>query len=232
MAFVAGRVAALVPVLGLVLAIVFSLVRAIPGDPAVVLLGPGATQEQVAALRDQLRLDLPAPLQFVEYVSALARGDLGTSLKTGEPVLREILLRLPATIELTLLATLVAILVGIPLGVACATRANGTLDHALRLVSLVGVSIPAFLLALVLQLVFARQIMGRPFMGPPGIPADRTAILRKGFMDALKDKELLAEADKAKLEITPVDGATIQKLVEDSYKVSPAVAKRAGELLK
>ena len=84
----------------------------------------------------------------------------------------------------------------------------------------------------VLQLVFARQIMGRPFMGPPGIPADRTAMLRKGFMDALKDKELLAEADKAKLEITPVDGATIQKLVEDSYKVSPAVAKRAGELLK
>ena len=85
MRFVAGRLAALVPVLALVLAIVFLLVRAIPGDPAVVLLGPGATQAQIAALRDQLRLDLPAPLQFLEYVAALARGDLGTSLKTGEP---------------------------------------------------------------------------------------------------------------------------------------------------
>ena len=83
MRFVAGRLAALVPVLALVLAIVFLLVRAIPGDPAVVLLGPGATQAQIAALRDQLRLDLPAPLQFLEYVAALARGDLGTSLKTS-----------------------------------------------------------------------------------------------------------------------------------------------------
>jgi ABC-type dipeptide/oligopeptide/nickel transport system permease component len=185
MRFVAGRLAALVPVLALVLAIVFLLVRAIPGDPAVVLLGPGATQAQIVALRDQLRLDLPAPLQFLEYVAALARGDLGTSLKTGEPVLREIMLRLPATIELTVLATIAAVLVGIPLGVVCATRANGPLDHMLRLVSLVGVSVPAFLLALVLQLVFASWLGWLPVSGRTSALALDPPITGFAVFDAL-----------------------------------------------
>ncbi len=84
----------------------------------------------------------------------------------------------------------------------------------------------------ILKLVFARQVMGRPFMAPPNVPADRVAILRKGFMEALKDPELLTEADKAKLEITPVDGEKIQKLVAESYQVSPEIAKKVGELLK
>jgi ABC-type dipeptide/oligopeptide/nickel transport system permease component len=192
MKFIAGRVAALVPVLALVLAIVFSLVRAIPGDPAVVLLGPGATQEQITALRDQLRLDLPAPLQFLDYVSDLARGDLGISLKSGEPVLREILQRLPATIELTVLATLVAVAIGIPLGVVCATRANGPLDHALRLVSLVGVSIPAFLLALVLQLVFASWLGWLPVSGRTSALIVETPITGFAIIDALLRGDLAA----------------------------------------
>ena len=185
MRFVAGRLAALVPVLALVLAIVFLLVRAIPGDPAVVLLGPGATEAQIAALRGQLRLDLPAPLQFLEYLAALARGDLGLSLKTGEPVLREILLRLPATVELTVLATLAAVLAGIPLGVVCAIRANGPLDHALRLVSLVGVSVPAFLLALVLQLVFANWLGWLPVSGRTSALALDPPITGFAVLDAL-----------------------------------------------
>lgn len=84
----------------------------------------------------------------------------------------------------------------------------------------------------ILKLIFARQIMGRPFMAPPNVPADRVAALRAGFMAALKDPELLAESEKAKLEITPVAGEEIQKLVVESYKVSPEIAKKAGELLK
>ncbi|MDB5595180.1 MAG: tripartite tricarboxylate transporter family receptor [Hyphomicrobiales bacterium] len=84
----------------------------------------------------------------------------------------------------------------------------------------------------ILKLVFARQIMGRPFMAPPGVPPERVAILRKAFMETMKDTDFLAEAEKAKLEVTPVSGEEIQKLVSDSYKVAPEIAKKAGDLLK
>jgi hypothetical protein len=84
----------------------------------------------------------------------------------------------------------------------------------------------------ILKLVFARQVMGRPFLAPPNVPADRIKTLREAFWVTLHDKELLEEADKAKLEITPVRGEDIQQLVIDSYKVSPDIAKKAGDLLK
>ena len=84
----------------------------------------------------------------------------------------------------------------------------------------------------ILKLVFARQVMGRPFMAPPGVPADRVAILRKAFMDTMKDPEFLAEADKAKLEITPVPGEQIQQLVIDAYKLPADIVKKTGDLLK
>jgi tripartite-type tricarboxylate transporter receptor subunit TctC len=84
----------------------------------------------------------------------------------------------------------------------------------------------------ILKLIFARQVMGRPFMAPPNAPADRVKGLRDGFWATMHDKEFLEEAEKAKLEITPVKGEDIQKLVEESYKVPPEIAKKAGELIK
>lgn len=163
--FLLRRLLALIPVLILVLVIVFSLVRLIPGDPAVTLLGPGATDAQIAALRAQMRLDEPVFLQFINYVLGLFQGDMGTSLKSGAPVLQEILLRLPATIELAVCATLVAVLVGIPVGVLSATRPYSLFDHFTRVFSLVGVSMPAFLLALILQLIFATYLGWLPVSG-------------------------------------------------------------------
>ncbi len=163
--FLVRRLLALIPVLILVLVIVFSLVRLIPGDPAVTLLGPGATDAQIAALRAQMRLDEPFYMQFVNYVLGLLQGDMGTSLKSGAPVLQEILLRLPATLELAISATLVAIVVGIPIGVLSATRPNSMFDHFTRVFSLVGVSMPAFLLALILQLIFATYLGWLPVSG-------------------------------------------------------------------
>ena len=80
----------------------------------------------------------------------------------------------------------------------------------------------------ILKLIFARQVMGRPFLAPPRVPADRVAALRKAFMDTMKDPELLAEADKAQLEITPVSGEDIQKLVKDVYETPPEIARSAG----
>src|SRR3954470_889077 len=126
LSFLLRRLLALVPVMALVLVIVFSLVRIIPGAPAVMLLGPGATDAQITALRAQLLLDRPVLVQFADYVSGLLHGDLGTSLKTGAPVLPELLHRLPATLELSILATLLAIIVGVPVGVMSALRPNGT----------------------------------------------------------------------------------------------------------
>jgi len=82
-----------------------------------------------------------------------------------------------------------------------------------------------------LRLIFARQVMGRPYLAPPGVPKDRADALRKAFADTMKDPEFLADAEKAQLEITPVDGATIQKLVAEVYQTPPEVAKKAAELL-
>jgi tripartite-type tricarboxylate transporter receptor subunit TctC len=83
----------------------------------------------------------------------------------------------------------------------------------------------------ILRLFFARQVMGRPFLAPPGVPADRVAALRKAFMDALTDKDLVADAEKAKLEVNPVSGEEVQKLVEESYATPKAVSEKAAKLL-
>ena len=84
----------------------------------------------------------------------------------------------------------------------------------------------------IFKLIFARQVMGRPYMAPPGVPKDRADVLRKAFMDTMADKEFLAEADKAKFEITPVSGEKIEALVADIYKTPPEVAAKAGAMVK
>ena len=147
MGHVLQRSAIVVSVLGLVLILVFSLSHMIPGDPAVTLLGPGASDIQIQALRRQLNLDKPLGEQFVAYVSGLANGDMGRSIKSGRPVSAELMQRLPATLELSVMAAIFAVLVGIPIGVLSALAQNTWIDHAIRVVSLVGVSAPAFLLA-------------------------------------------------------------------------------------
>ncbi|MDS7594503.1 ABC transporter permease [Agrobacterium tumefaciens] len=163
--FIIRRLIALIPVMCIVLVIVFSLVRLIPGDPAVTLLGPGATQEQIDALRAQLGSGQPVFMQFMNYVSGLFQGNMGVSLKSGQPVAHEILMRLPATVELSVVAVIVAVIVGIPIGVLSAVRPNSIFDHVTRLASLVGVSMPAFLLALILQLIFATWLGWLPVSG-------------------------------------------------------------------
>ena len=163
--FVLRRLLATVPVLVIVLVLIFSLVRLVPGDPAVTLLGPGATQEQIEALRQQFDLDRPLLFQFTSYIGGVFQGDLGESLKSGRPVGEELLQRLPATVELSLVALVAAILVGIPLGVFSATRPDTALDQGLRVVTLIGVSVPAFLFALVLQLIFGLWLGWLPISG-------------------------------------------------------------------
>jgi len=148
------RLVGVLPSLIGVVVITFLLTRALPGDPAAQFAGPAATPEAIAQIRTQLGLDRALPVQFVGYLGDLARGDLGTSLTTGQPVLTELVERLPASLELTLCALVLAALIGIPLGVLAATRPGSLLDHACRVGTTAGVALPVFFTGVLLIYVF------------------------------------------------------------------------------
>ncbi|WP_029008788.1 ABC transporter permease [Azospirillum halopraeferens] len=143
-----------VPALLGIIIITFLLTRALPGDPAVYFAGPAADAASIAEIRHRLGLDRSLPEQFLTYVGDLATGNLGTSISTGQPVLQEIITRLPASLELTLAALLIAVGVAVPLGVLAATRPDGWVDHACRFVVTAGVSLPTFFTGLALVYVF------------------------------------------------------------------------------
>jgi ABC-type dipeptide/oligopeptide/nickel transport system permease component len=159
------RLAWFVPTLLGLLAITFVISRVIPADPVALVAGETATPAQVNALRHQLGYDRPLPVQFLSYVTHLARGDLGTSLYTTRPIVDDLARRLPATIELTLVAMAVSVVVGIPLGVLSALRRNSVLDHALRVLTVSGLAIASFWLGIMLQLLFAMRLGWAPLNG-------------------------------------------------------------------
>jgi len=163
--YLARRLLLTVPVLLGVATLVFLLIHLIPGDPAQAMLGEGAAPKDVAALRTRLGLDLPLPVQFGRFVNGVVRGDLGTSLRTGEPVAAAIAQRMPATFELALAAMCVALLVAIPLGVAAAVWRGTIVDHAAMTLSLLGISIPNFWLGPMMAIVFAIELGWLPVSG-------------------------------------------------------------------
>jgi len=148
------RVMMAVPSLIGVVIVTFLLTRALPGDPAAYFAGPAATTEAIQQIRVKLGLDKPLYIQFVRYVENLARGDLGNSLTTGQPVGHEIKTRLPASAELTLLGLIVSMVIAVPLGILAATRPNSLIDHACRVIATAGVSLPVFFTGLILIYVF------------------------------------------------------------------------------
>jgi dipeptide transport system permease protein len=148
------RLLAAVPSLVGVVIVTFLLTRALPGDPAAYFAGPAATQEAIDQIRVKLGLDQPLIVQFGRYVGDLARGDLGNSLTTGQPVVHEIKTRLPASAELTLLGLIVSMMVAVPLGILAATRPGSLTDHACRVIATAGVSLPVFFTGLILVYVF------------------------------------------------------------------------------
>jgi peptide/nickel transport system permease protein len=148
------RMLVAIPSLIGVIIVTFLLTRALPGDPAAYFAGPAATKEAIEQIRVKLGLDQPLIVQFGRYVADLARGDLGNSLTTGQPVATEIRTRLPASAELTLLGLIVSMLIAVPLGIMAATRPNSPVDHFCRLISTAGVSLPVFFTGLILVYVF------------------------------------------------------------------------------
>lgn len=173
--YVLRRLLAAVPTLLAVLTLVFLLVRVVPGDPAIAILGDRATPDAVAALRTKLGLDRPLATQYLEFVAASLQGDFGRSMVTGRPIVTDVAAVLPHTVDLTLAAMLVGIVLGVPAGVAAARHRNGWIDVAARLLSLVGLSFPVFVSGIFALLAFALHWRIFPVIGNANLmdPADR-----------------------------------------------------------
>ena len=159
------RLLSMVPVLGVVAAVTFALIRILPGDPAAAMLGEQATHEDIESLRREMGLNAPIPLQFLEWAGKAVQGDLGRSLKTRQKITEAIVQRLPVTVELTVLAMVFAVLVGVPCGVVSAVRPNSRVDVAASVISIVGVAIPGFFLGILLILLFGLVLRWLPPSG-------------------------------------------------------------------
>ena len=158
LSYVVKRLLVAVPTLLAVLTVVFFFVRIAPGDPAFIILGDQASPQALAAVRHELGLDKPMPVQYYEFMSTVLTGDLGMSMVTHRPVWGEVANVLPYTIELTLTALIIGVVIGLPLGIAAARQRNRALDYAARIISLAGLSFPAFVSAIMLLLAFAIQL--------------------------------------------------------------------------
>jgi ABC-type dipeptide/oligopeptide/nickel transport system permease component len=165
MSYVFRRVLLAVPTLFLMLTAIFVLVRLVPGDAASVILGDQASAASLAALREKLGLDQPVHAQYLAFLGKVLTGDLGQSLSSGRSVIQEVLLVLPSTIELTIAAVAIGLVFGLPLGVAAALSRNGWVDYVSRIVSLVGLSFPAFVSGILMLIVFSIQLGWFPVLG-------------------------------------------------------------------
>jgi peptide/nickel transport system permease protein len=167
--FLLKRVLLVLPVLGGLLVLTFILVRVVAKDPAAALAGDNATVQQIEQIRVKYGFDRSLPEQFLIYVKQVATGDLGTSFYTMRPVSDEVLARLPATLELTTVALLLATLLGIPLGTIAAVYHNKFADHLIRLISVAGLALASFWLALMAQMLFSMHWDILPLRGRIGI---------------------------------------------------------------
>lgn len=145
--------------------LIFAIARIIPGDPARIALGPNATAEQITKLRSAMHLDELIPVQYGYFLADLSRGDLGTSLYTNRPVTKDIAQFLPATLELVLVAGTIMVCVGLPLGILAAHYRGRWPDHLIRVLSLLTVSAPGFVWAVILMLLFAYYLPLFPIAG-------------------------------------------------------------------
>jgi peptide/nickel transport system permease protein len=165
--FLVRRLLVAIPVLFGVVFLVFAIARLIPADPCVAALGERANEKDCAIFAAAHGLDQPIPVQFAVYLGEVARGDLGLSYKEGRPVADILVERLPLTVELTLLALTFAILIGIPLGVLSAIRRNSPVDVGTMMLANLGVSVPVFVLGLMLAFLFAVVFKDTPIALPP-----------------------------------------------------------------
>ena len=183
--YVARRFLALIPVALVVATVAFVLIHLAPGDPASVIAGPDATQEDVRKISRQLGLDAPLPVQLLQWYGRLLQGDLGRSIFLRKPVTEAILDRVEPTLLLTASALAIAVLIGVPAGVLAARYHNSATDQALMAAALVGISVPNFLAGLLLVLCFSVWLGWFPVAGYSPLEDGWPATLRSLVLPAL-----------------------------------------------
>lgn len=163
--YIFRRLLQMIPVMLGVTIVVFLIMQLVPGDPARLLAGEGATPEQIQAIRESLGLNKPLIQQYVDYLGQVLQGNLGTSMVTNSPVLEEILIRLPTTVELALASIFVAVTLGLLAGIISATKQNTWADMSIMVVALIGVSMPSFWMGLMLMYYFSVELGLFPVAG-------------------------------------------------------------------
>jgi len=208
--FLVHRLLSLIPVLLGISLLVFLFIHFIPGDPIWVMLGDFATEESVADLRQDLGLDEPLHIQYLKYVGRLLQGDLGTSIHTRNPITSDLATRLPASLELAITAMLIASLIGIPAGVISAMKHQSLIDSASMVGTLIGVSLPIYVLGLFAIWIFAVKLGWLP---PGGrLSSDIELVRITGFhvLDSIITRNWTALGDSLKhLTIPAVVLATV-----------------------
>ncbi|PFR49747.1 nickel ABC transporter permease [Bacillus cereus] len=163
--FIFRRILQLIPVLFGVVFVVFLIMQMVPGDPALLIAGEGASKETVEQIRHQLGLDKPFIMQYFSYIGNILQGDFGISIRSNRPVLDEVLIRLPITIELALCSIVITVVIGMIAGIISATKQYSWTDVSIMIIALLGVSLPSFWFGLMLIFYFSVQIQIFPVSG-------------------------------------------------------------------
>ncbi|RMT16496.1 ABC-transport protein, inner membrane component [Pseudomonas amygdali pv. mori] len=208
--FILRRLLSSIPTLILVSLFVFTLQKLLPGDPVLAMAGEERDPAVMEYLRDKYRLDDPIPLQYLNWVGNVLTGDLGTSLRTEQPVTTLLASKLPVTIELAVLALLIALLIGIPTGIISAVRKGTAVDYGANVVALSGISIPHFWLGILLIMIFAVKLQWLPASGFVPLGEDfgqnlKTLILPAFVLGAGLSGILMRHTRSAMLEVLRTD---------------------------
>ncbi|UZS70535.1 ABC transporter permease [Pseudomonas syringae] len=208
--FILRRLLSSIPTLVLVSLFVFTLQKLLPGDPVLAMAGEERDPAVMEYLRDKYRLDDPIPLQYLNWVGNVLTGDLGTSLRTEQPVTTLLASKLPVTLELAVLALLIALLIGIPTGIISAVRKGSAVDYGANVVALSGISIPHFWLGILLIMVFAVKLQWLPASGFVPMGEDfgqnlKTLILPAFVLGAGLSGILMRHTRSAMLEVLRAD---------------------------
>ncbi|WP_148193446.1 ABC transporter permease [Pseudomonas syringae] len=208
--FILRRLLSSIPTLILVSLFVFTLQKLLPGDPVLAMAGEERDPAVMEYLRDKYRLDDPIPLQYLNWVGNVLTGDLGTSLRTEQPVTTLLASKLPVTLELAVLALLIALLIGIPTGIISAVRKGTAVDYGANVVALSGISIPHFWLGILLIMVFAVKLQWLPASGFVPMGEDfgqnlKTLILPAFVLGAGLSGILMRHTRSAMLEVLRTD---------------------------
>ncbi|MCK9717618.1 ABC transporter permease [Pseudomonas syringae pv. syringae] len=208
--FILRRLLSSIPTLILVSLFVFTLQKLLPGDPVLAMAGEERDPAVMEYLRDKYRLDDPIPLQYLNWVGNVLTGDLGTSLRTEQPVTTLLASKLPVTIELAVLALLIALFIGIPTGIISAVRKGTAVDYGANVVALSGISIPHFWLGILLIMIFAVKLQWLPASGFVPMGEDfgqnlKTLILPAFVLGAGLSGILMRHTRSAMLEVLRAD---------------------------